>query len=169
LAGQEESEMAATKPAAEPISVKPAANPKTGFVTVNVFDDIRQAVPPGVQILLTIRDGAQNELFRDFVNILAFADGHEQSGFQPVSIGPHAPGQLDLMLLPKNGTFHFAAARWTDILAQRVRFAEIFGASVTGDAGRSYEDLMEEHPGRLACLLNDTTAMQQISLPQIRR
>lgn len=104
--------------------------------------------------------------FADNYSILAFADGHEQSGFQPVSIGPHAPGQLDLMLLPKNGTFHFAAARWTDILAQRVRFAEIFGASVTGDAGRSYEDLMEEHPGRLACLLNVTTAMQQISLPQ---
>lgn len=41
--------MAATKPVAEPISVKPAANPKTGFVTVNVFDGTRQAVP-GVQI-----------------------------------------------------------------------------------------------------------------------
>src|SRR5215470_5494496 len=121
--------MAQVKPATEPIAVKPAVNPNTGLVTVNVFDGKRQAIPEGTQILVTVRDGAQNQLFRNSVNgpsvklelpfhnnfadsysIIAFVDGHEQAGFQPVAISPHAPGQLDLMLLPKNATFHFAGA-----------------------------------------------------------
>ena len=121
--------MATARTATEPISIKPAVDPNTGFVTVNVFDGTRQAMPKGTQILLTVRDGAQNQLFRDYVNgpsvklelpfhnnfadaysIVAFADGYEQAGFQPVAIGPNAPAQLDLMLLSKNAAFHFARA-----------------------------------------------------------
>jgi hypothetical protein len=177
--------MAAAKAITEPISIKPAVNPNTGFVTVNVFDGTRQAITSSAQVLLTVRDGAQNQLFRDFVkgpsvrmelpfhnnfadnySIVAFADGHEQAGFQPVTIGPNAPVQLDLMLLPKDGTFHFAGARWSDILAKKPLLAQIFAASVTDDPGDTYAGLMEDHPDRLACLLNITTAMQQISLPQ---
>jgi hypothetical protein len=154
-------------------------------VTVNVFDGTRQLIPQGTKILLTVRDGAQNQLFRDFVNspnvklelpfhnnfaddysIVAFADGYEQAGFQPIVIGPNAPAQLDLMLLPKKGSFHFAHARWTDIVAQRPLLGQIFSASTTGAAGDVYGDLMEDHPDHLACLLNITTAMRQISLPQ---
>jgi len=168
----------------EPISIRPV-DPNTGFVTVNVFNGTRNAMPQGTQILLTVRDGAQNQLFRDDVNgpsvqlelpfhnnfadaysIVAFTDGYEQAGFQPVAIGPNAPCQLDLMLLPKDGAFHFAGARWTDIIAQKPLLGQIFAASVTGDAGGAYAQLMEGYPDRLACLLNITTAMQQISLPQ---
>jgi hypothetical protein len=106
--------------------------------------------------------------FADNYSIVAFADGHEQAGFQPVRIGPNAPGQLDLMLLPKDGSFHFAKARWTDILAQRPLLSQIFAASVTGAAAAdAYTELLEDHPQNLACLLNITTAMQQISLPQL--
>ncbi len=173
------------KPAPQPISVQPAVNPNTGFVTVNVFDGTRQPMPQDAAILLTVRDGAQNQLFRDFVKassiklelpfhnnfadnyaIIAFADGYEQAGFQPVKIGPNSPSELDLMLLPKNATFHFANAQWADVVAQKPLMGKIFAASVTGDPGDTYGDLMEEHPDRLACLLNITTAMQQISLPQ---
>ncbi len=177
--------MATTKPATEPILVKPAVDPSTAFVTVNVFDGTRQPMPQGMQILLTVRDGAQNQLFRDDVSgpsvqlelpfhnnfadnysIVTFVDGYEQAGFQPVVVSTNAPGQLDLMLLPKNGTFHFAGARWTDILAQKPLLGQIFAASVDGNTGDAYAELMEDHPDRLACLLNITTAMQQISLPQ---
>jgi hypothetical protein len=176
--------MATTKPATEPILVKPAVNPTSGFVTVNVFDGARQPMQQATQILLTVRDGAQNQLFRDYVNgpsvklelpfhdnfadnysIVAFANGYEQAGFQPVVAGPNVPRQLDLMLLPKSGSFHFAAARWTDVVAQKPSLARIFAASVTGNPSDPYSDLMENHPDRLACLLNIATAMQQISLP----
>ena len=173
------------KPATKPISVKPAVDPDTGLVTVNVFDGTRQAMPVGTQILLTVRDGAQNQLLRNYVNgpsvklelpfhnnfaddysIVAFADGYEQAGFQPVAIGPNAPGQLDLMLLPKNGDFHFTGARWTDIVSRKPLLGQIIAASLTGAASDAYAELMEDHPDHLACLLNITTAMQQISLPQ---
>lgn len=60
--------MARLKPASKPIFVKPAVDPDTGFVTVNVFDGTRQPMPQGTRILLTIRDGAQNQLFRDDVS-----------------------------------------------------------------------------------------------------
>jgi len=177
--------MPAAAIAKEPISVKPAVNPSTAFVTVNVFDGTRQAIPQSTQVLLTVHDGAQNQLFRNFVDgpsvrlelpfhnnfadnyaIVASADGYEQAGFQPVAVAPGAPGQLDLMLLRKAATFHFAAARWTDVVAQKPLLAQIIASSVTGAAGDAYADLMEQHPDQLACLLNLTTAMQQISLPQ---
>jgi len=177
--------MATAEPARGPISIKPAVDPDTGFVTVNVFDGTRQPMPQGTQLLLTVRDGAQNQLFRNFVNdpsvklelpfhnnfadnysIVAFAEGFEQAGFQPVAIGPNAPCQLDLMLLPKKGTFHFGGARWTDVVAQKPLLGQIFAASVAGAASDVYAGLMEDHPDRLACLLNIATAMQQISLPQ---
>ena len=177
--------MAIVKTAAEPISVKPAVNPNTGFITVNVFNGARQPIPQNTQILLTVRDGAQNTLFRDYVSnssvklelpyhnnfadnyaIIAFTDGYEQAGFQPVTVAPHVPAQLDLMLLFKNGTFKFAGAQWTDVVARKPVLAQIFSASVTGSAGDAYADLLEDHSDRLACLLNITTAMQQICLPQ---
>jgi hypothetical protein len=167
------------------ISIKPAANPGTGFVTVNLFDGTRRPMPQGTQVLVTVHDGAQNQLFRDFVpgpvvklelpfhnnfsdaySIVAFVDGHEQAGFQPVKIGPNAPVQLDLMLLPKNGAFHFAGARWTDVEAKKPLLARVFAASAPGNPGDAYAQLIENHPDRLACLLNITTAMQQISLLQ---
>ncbi len=176
--------MARPKPGSKPISVKPAVDPRTGFVTVNIFDGTRQPIAQGTKILLTVRDGAQNQLFRDEVSgpkvklqlpfhnnfadnyaIIAFKDGYEQAGFQPVALSPNAPGQLDLMLLPKNGSFHFAGARWTDVVAKKPVLGQIFAASATGNAGDTYTDLMEQHPENLASLLNITTAMQQISLP----
>ena len=177
--------MAQAKAATEPISIQPAVNPTTGLVTVNIFDGTRNAMPQDKQILLTVIDGAQKQLYRDYIggssvtlelpfhnnfadkySIIAFADGYEQAGFQPVAIGPNAPQQLDLMLLPKHGTFQFAHAQWGDVVAMKPLFAEIFAAGVGGNARDGYEQLMEDHPDRLACLLNLTTAMQQISLPQ---
>lgn len=177
--------MATAKRATAPISVQPAVDPNVGTVTVNLFDGRRQPMPQTPQALMTIIDGAQNQLFRDYVSgpnvkfdlpfhdnfsdnysIVASATGYEQAGYQPVSIGPNAPAQIDLMLLPHNGSFHFANARWKDVQQQKPLVAQIFAASVNGDASVPYGDLMEDHPDHLACLLNITTGMQQISLPQ---
>jgi hypothetical protein len=160
-------------------------DPHSGLVNVSIFNGARQPMDRGVRILLTVRDGSQNQLFRNFVDgpnialelpfhnnfadnysIVAFADSYEQAGFQPVGIAPSVPTPLDLMLLAKKGAFHFAGARWSDLLAKKPLVARIFEASLTGSAPDAYADLMETHPDRLACLLNLTTAMQQISLPQ---
>jgi hypothetical protein len=172
-----------SKPAMRAISIEPAADPGKGLVTVNAYDGTRQKIKQGTQILLTVRDGAQNQLFRDYVegpgvnlelpihnnfaddySIIAWAKGYEQAGFQPVNIGSQAPQTLDLMLLPKNSTFHFANAKWTDIVEKKPLLSKIFAASVVDDASKEYGQFMEDSPDRLACLLNIATAMQQIFL-----
>jgi hypothetical protein len=172
-----------SKPVKQAISVAPAADTGTGLVTIDLFDGARQEMKDGTQVLLTVRDGAQNELFRqdisgpsialrlpvhnnfaDNYTIIAWAKGFEQAGFQPVKIGPNAPQTLDLMLLSKKGDFHFAGAKWADVVEKKLLVSQIFAASLTGDASDAYGQLMEGHPDHLACLLNITTAMQQIFL-----
>lgn len=167
------------------IRLQPAVDPTVGVVTINIFDGTRQLIKPGTEILLTVHDGSQKLVYRDEVNgpsikielpfhnnfadsysIVAFADGYEQAGFQPVKISPSAPQTLDLMLLAKNSEFHFSRAKWSDISAQRPKLASIFVAALNGaDPAGTYGDLMDDNPDKLACLLNITTAMQQIALP----
>ena len=168
---------------AHTISVSPAVDPTICPLTVNVFDGTRQRIKSGTQILFTIVDGAQNRLFSDSIagptvvfnlpihnnfkdnySILASADDFDQAGFHPVTIGPNAPQTLDLMLLPKKGDFNFAQAKFSDLQTKRPKVAQIFTASASGDAGAAYAVLMEQS-AKLACLLNITTAMQQINLP----
>jgi hypothetical protein len=166
------------------ISVSAAVDPDSGLVTTRVFDGSRQPIKVGTQILLTIRDGAQNQLYRkevsgpkvvfmlpvhnnfaDNYSIVTWSKGYEQVGFQPVKINPNVPQQVDLMLLAQNSDFHFAQARWNDVMAKKPLLSQIFAASVSGDAGAAYDQVMEDHPDHLACLLNITTAMKQIFLP----
>src|SRR5580658_2717626 len=161
----------ATQPNAT-ISVSPAVDPGTGLVTVSVYDGTRQPIQQGTQILLTVADGAQKQLYRDYVggpsislklpfhnnfadnySIVTWAKGYEQAGFQPVKIGPNAPVTLDLMLLPKAGRFHFAQAGWNDLSAQRPGVAQIFAkgaAAGNQDPATAYGDLMENQPPCLA-------------------
>jgi hypothetical protein len=175
-------------PKAAEVEIRPASDPGTGLVTVNIYDGRRQLIAQGTQVLLTVTDGAQNQLYRNYFSgpsvtlklpfhdnfsdnysILAWAQGYEQAGFQPVNIGPNAPQTLDLMLLAKAGTFNFAQAGWNDLGANRPGVAQIFakGAAANNqDPATAYGDLMENQAPCLACLLNITTAMQQISLPQ---
>jgi hypothetical protein len=165
-------------------AVAPAVDPTVGLATINVFDGTRNPIANGTQILLTITDGAQNLLYREYFSgpsitlslpfhnnfsdnysIVVSASGYQQSGFQPVHIAPNAPQTLDLMLLPKNAGFNFAHAKWADVQAQLPLLAKIFSASAS-DAAASYANL-EEQGDHLACLLNITTALQQIQLPRL--
>ncbi len=165
-------------------SISPAPDAGVGLLSINAFDGTRQQIKPDTQILFTIVDGAQNQLFRDYrkgpsitfqlpvhnnqldhYSIIAYANGSEQAGYQPVVINPAAPQSLDLMLLPKDSTYQFAGAQWADVVAKKPSVARIFAASLPADAGTAYSQLMEDHPDHLACLLNITTAMEQINLP----
>ena len=180
--------MAAPKPAnakAQLVSISRAADPGVGLLNLTVFDGTRNPIQTGTQILLTVRDGFQNQLYREYVSgpkiplhlpvhnnlgdnyaIIVFRPGSEQAGFQPVQISSDVPQTLDLMLLPKDASFHFAQAKWTDIVAKRPKLAEIFSAGASGKPADTYGSLMEDHPDHLACLLNITTAMDQILLAQ---
>ena len=177
--------MGTAKAASESILIKSAVNASIGLLNANFFDGTRRPIPQQLDVLLTIHDGAQTQLFRNVIrgstvqlqlpfhnnftdnySILASADGYQQAGFQPVRIGPNAPVQLDLMLLPQKAEYHFAGACWSDIWSLKPLVGRIFAASAERTPGDVYSELMEQHPERLACLLNLTTAMQQITLPQ---
>ena len=153
-------------------------------ITINVFDGSRQPVPDDVDVLYTIRDGNQHNAFRDFrrtpsltVNglpffnnfgdlytVIASADGYRQAGFTPIHVAPNVPQEVDLMLLANDANFRFAGT-WDAIQAKRPVLARLLAAGEVADGGRErFENLLEEQPAVLACLLNITTAMEQIHL-----
>ena len=159
-----------------------ALGPKS-TLTVNVYDGTRKPFVSGVNILYTITDGNQNQLLRreiasanlkasdlpfydnlgDNYTVLAYADGYRQAGYSPVKLCPRNPANLDLMLVPKDPQMNFADALWDSIKVQ-LPFLTSGADDATGKA--RYQDVMENKPKSLASLLNLTTAMKQIFLPQ---
>ena len=143
-------------------------------------------MPPASETLFTVTDGNQKQVFRDFrgsqlvltglpffnnfgdqYTVLASAKGCAQAGFTPVKLAPNTVPQVDLMLLGKNATFNFSGAAWEDIQAKRPNLARVLSADLASpDAAHDrYRDLLENKSAVLACLLNITTAMDQIHLP----
>lgn len=153
---------------------------------VAVFDGTRQPFSSGTQFGITIIDGNQRQISRNFYNepnvrfqlpvhdnladnctIVAWANGYKQAGFAPVHITAHALQLVNLMLIPENNQFNFAAAQWPKLKAARPAFAVLFASGVDDAAAAArYGDLEDVQSGAvLACLLNVTTAMSQIFLP----
>jgi hypothetical protein len=155
-------------------------------ITIDVFDGSRRPIPSGVEVLYTVRDGNQKEAFRNFertpsltVNglpffnnfgdrytVIASAAGYKQAGFTPVPVSPHVPQVVDLMLMAEDASFNFGGA-WDAIQARRPVLAGLLAAgSASAQAARDrYNNLLENRSEVLACLLNITTAMEQIHLP----
>jgi len=152
---------------------------------VNVFDGTRRPISADVDLLITITNGFQEQVHRDFhkgpsvaftlpfhdnlgdnYTVVASADGYDQAGFTPVKINPRAIQHVDLMLLPKNATFNFRDARWDVLQKTNPDLVTLlaYGAASDAAARDRYTQLMETQMPVLACLLNLTTAMSQISL-----
>ncbi len=95
------------------LGLKPCA------ISIGLFSGTRQPFPAGEQVLLTVRDGNQQQVFRDYVNkpgfkltglpfhnnfgdnytVVAWAKGYVQAGFTPLKVTPAMPAALDLMLV----------------------------------------------------------------------
>ncbi|MSV29262.1 MAG: hypothetical protein EXQ52_11075 [Bryobacterales bacterium] len=166
-------------------SPKLAVNPCA--ITVAVFDGSRQPMAAGQQVLFTVRNGNQKQVYRDFqqasrlaltdlpffdnsgdnYTVIASADGYEQAGFFPVKAIPGVPVEADLMLLRGDGTFNFSQAGWERLGRERADMAELLaaGAASAVAARNRYEDLLERKAPVLACYFNLITAMSQILLP----
>jgi hypothetical protein len=165
----------------------PGAAPQTSTITVNVFDGRRIPVSNEADVLYTITDDRKNQVVRrnvkspsvsftdlpfydvgDRYTVLASAKGYEQAGFFPVKATPDSPQVVDLMLLHKDGDFNFNGASWDKVKSLRPGLAKLLAAGTDSDdaAHNRYTDLLENKEPVLACLLNITTAMSQIALPQ---
>lgn len=156
-------------------------------VEVEIFDGTRQLYSDKSSILLTIIDGNQQPLPRNFLDasdvnlqlpvhnnladnysIVASASGYKQAGFAPVHVSDDTVQMLRLMLIPESNQFNFSGAKWPALKAARPNWASLFAAGTADDAAAAarYGDLEDVQGGAvLACLLNITTAMSQIFLP----
>ncbi len=155
--------------------------PDESSLTVNVYDGTRQLFRAGINVLYRIFDGNQKQVaspekpvpsidfkvpfydnFGDDYRVIVFSDGYHQAGYTPVKLSPEAPTTLDLMLIPKDAGLNFAPAQWDSIKMQ----LPFLASDVPDAAGRDrYTNVMENKPKSLASLLNITTSMAQIPLP----
>lgn len=159
---------------------------KTANLMLSVFDGARQPMRADAELLVRLIDGAQNQVsaafhhgpdvyftglpvhdnFRDNYTVIVSADGYRQAGFQPVKLEPGTLNRVSLMLLPANGSFNFAAARWDALAATHAALVKLLshGAASEAAARDRYEQLMENKEACLACFFNLTSAMTAIPL-----
>ncbi len=164
------------------------AAPQGANIMVNVFGGDRLPMPEGTRILITIRDGNQKVVHRDFhdkpstfvtglpifnnfgdnYTVLASADGFLDAGFFPVKVAANVLQSVDLMLLPKSSTYNFRRSTWKALQKERPALRALLtkGAANAADAEQRYTDLIESsNQPKAACLLNITTALGVINMP----
>lgn len=144
---------------------------------LNLFDGARRPLSASKRVLIRLRDGAGRMVwegyrrgpsiyftrlpvhgnFRDNYTVIATAPRCLTTGFTPVHVAPEKLASLDLMLLPRDGSFDFRSARWTELERARPQWIGLLEQE-------RYERLMEERPAAIACLLNILTALEQIQL-----
>ena len=155
-------------------------------IQLNVFDGTRNFIDNNLNLLVTLRDGNQNQVHRDhhlgptlnfdveFFNnlgdnytVITFAKKHLQAGFHPVKVSPTVPQVVDIMLLPKRNRFNFDDASWAQLKKNHPKLFQILAHSADSDseAKQRYEEFMDKEPGSLAAFLNIATAIRDIILP----
>lgn len=156
----------------------------TSDLNVRVFDGTGQTFPSNAEVLITITDGNQKQIVRDYFSggevtftglpfydnfgdnysVIAFVDGFRQAGYAPVALSPSAPSTVDIMLIPKDAIFNFAGLTW-EAAKQMMPFLQAAQGQTDGDASSKFSELMETNGSKsLACMMNLVTAMRGIGL-----
>lgn len=149
---------------------------------LRIFNGARQLFSPAVPFLVTIIDGHQNQLFRNYIqanqrsfdlpffdnngdnySVVLWAKGFKQAGFMPVTLSDNYVRILDIMLISDAPGFNFVGAKWPSVSS---RFPFLVADVDALAAATRYSDLLETQEKSLACLLNLCEAMSQISLAQ---
>lgn len=156
----------------------------TSTLLLQIFDGTLQPFPPGTQVLVTITDGNQKQIFRDYAHagnmefrglpfydnhgdsysVIAFVDGYKQAGYYPVKLSPEAPISVDLLLIPNDPVFNFSGLSW-DAAKVKMPFLAPQPGESDADAQTRFTGLLETNGSKsLACMLNLVTAMENIDL-----
>ena len=152
---------------------------------IQIFDGSRQEMTSDFKALITIKDGNEKILVRDEYSsgtifdlpfydnlgdnctVIAYREGYEQCGFQPIHCSPNIQQHADLMLLSKESTFNFADAKWEGLRISHPTIYSLLRSGVDDTIAQTrYSDLLENRSDVLACLFNIMTAMAAIQLPQ---
>ena len=149
---------------------------------LRIFDGTRQPFALPAQFLVRIVDGNQKQqVWQDYqqnditfelpffdnlgdnYSVLVSSDGHKQAGFVPVKLSDAYFTTLDIMLIPNNPQFNFANGPWPAAKAA-YPFLAVGADEAAGE--QRYDNLLENQPKSLACMLNLCEAMSQINLSQ---
>jgi hypothetical protein len=147
---------------------------------LRIFDGTRQLFSTPAQFLVRIVDGnqklqiwqsyPQNDLtfdlpffdnFGDNYSVLVSCDGYKQAGFVPMKLSNTYLATLDIMLIPNSPQFNFANGPWP---AAKAAYPFLTAGADDATGEKRYNDLLENEPKSLACILNLCEAMSQINL-----
>ena len=105
----------------------------------------------------------------DNYTVIAYANGYKQAGFTPVRVSLAFEQSVDLMLLPEKNTIRFTYESLSKLKQGDQKLYDLLshGAADQSAAEKRYGQLMKEQPRALAALLNITTALKQVHLPQM--
>lgn len=159
--------------------------PNTGTIQVNVYDGTRNPIPATSEVLLTVIDGNQKEVFRKYVKgqslkvtelqfhdnfgdlytVLVWKKGFKQAGFHPVKLKRGQTVTIDLMLMPDPYKLNFDRAAWETIKTTLPAFHKLMSQGLSdADARARYEKLMADKPLVLAHLLNVAAAINVLTV-----
>ena len=147
---------------------------------LRIFDGTRQLFSTPAQFLVRIVDGnqklqiwqsyPQNDLtfdlpffdnFGDNYSVLVSCDGYKQAGFVPMKLSNTYLATLDIMLIPNSPQFNFANGPWP---AAKAAYPFLTAGADDATGEKRYNDLLENEPKSLACILNLCEPMSQINL-----
>lgn len=160
-----------------------AGNGNKSVIRISVYDGARRLMPENVQILYRVRDGNQKERlsrflkkpslivrvpffdnFGDMYTVIVSSKKCHDAGFTPVKASPLQESMVDLMLLPKDGSFRLLP--WDSLGQSHKPIQDFLSLGVSSQKAKTrYEDLKSQDPPVLAALLNVVTAMGDINLP----
>jgi hypothetical protein len=165
--------------------------PNTANILLNAYDGTRQLFPNSLKWSAQTQDGRAPSLgrqtldfpnlqgasqaltvpffdnFGDLYTVIANIDGFGDSAWYPVHVSANTPVQLDLIIMAKGATPHFANATWNRLSQLRPGVATIVqrGYDNAADAADKYAAVLESRPLALACFLNIMAALSQMRLP----
>ncbi len=151
----------------------------TSTVIVNVYNGSRQPVTASTEILVTLRDGngknvvsrffqanrvritdvpVHDNLADDYAALVAVRR-HRDAGLFPVKVRAGQTHEVSLLVLHRDAALRFPRAQWRDLAASRPALFAFLNGNEAG-----YNDLLEQSPDCLACLLNITAAIECLPL-----
>jgi len=166
----------------------PNTDDRKASLLVRVFNGARQPFVSTTKLLITLRDGYQKQMHRDYhkgpqirfeelpfsnnladnYTVIAYAKGYQQAGFTPVKLSATVERVVDLMLLPKKPKFEFQYPTLASLAKYDRKLATLVshGAADSTAAEARYSHAIAKEPSGLAAVFNITTAMRQIHLAE---
>jgi len=164
--------------------MSPASQPSTGTIRLNIVDGRREDISHDLDLLVRVLDGRHQPVVTQFVNgpvipimglpfhdnaddlytIVVHADSFQDAGVFPVRLRLAHLVDAHVMLLPKDGNFHFPKI---ETIAADKRLFQLVANGAAGDVPTRYHNAVENKPMELGALLTIGAAVRDIPLDDL--